>query len=246
MDKTLKIFVDGREIEVDAESNLVEACALAGAKIPTLCFLKDVSSNASCGVCVVEVEGAKSLVRSCVQRPSPGMRIKTASPRVLSARKTAVELLLASHPADCLSCIRAGNCELRITAELLGVKASHYPALKKFAPPDTSSEGLVRDDSKCILCGRCVAVCSETQTVDAICFSGRGARTRVSTFMDRGLGKSNCVQCGQCSVVCPTAAIVERDQSSEVFGALASGDLKVVVQTARPLDDGLVVREGAK
>ena len=235
----LAITVDGREVEVPHGATLLEACRAAGVEVPTLCALESVSTNASCGVCVVEVEGAKSLVRSCVQRPSPGMRIKTASPRVLSARKTAVELLLASHPADCLSCIRAGNCELRITAELLGVKASHYPALKKFAPPDTSSEGLVRDDSKCILCGRCVAVCSETQTVDAICFSGRGARTRVSTFMDRGLGKSNCVQCGQCSVVCPTAAIVERDQSSEVFGALASGDLKVVVQTAPAIRSSL-------
>ncbi|HEY9053611.1 MAG TPA: NADH-dependent [FeFe] hydrogenase, group A6 [Rectinemataceae bacterium] len=235
----MKITVDGREIEVDAESNLVEACACAGVKIPTLCYLKEVSANASCGVCVVEVEGAKALVRSCVQKPSPGMKIRTASPRVLSARKIAVELLLASHPADCLSCIRSGTCELRSTAELLGVRASHYPALKKYSMPDTSSDGLVRDDSKCILCGRCVAVCSEVQTVNAIAFTGRGARTKVSTFMDRGLGKSTCVQCGQCSVVCPTAAIVERDQSSEVLGALSSPELKVVVQTAPAIRSSL-------
>ena len=230
--KTITINVDGRNLEVDPDKNLIEACGKAGAKIPTLCFMKDISSNASCGVCVVEVEGAKALVRSCVQKPSPGMKIHTASSRVLSARKTAVELLLANHPTDCLSCIRSGTCELRTLAESLGVRASHYPKLKKFAPPDTSSDGLVRDDSKCILCGRCVAVCADVQSVHAIAFSGRGARTRVTTFMDRGLGNSSCVQCGQCSVVCPTAAISEKDQSMEVMAALAAPGLNLVVQTA--------------
>jgi len=230
--KTIAISIDGQTVNVDPEENLIAACAKNGTKIPTLCYMKDVSANASCGVCVVEVEGAKALVRSCVQKPTPGMKIKTASPRVVSARKTAVELLLANHPTDCLSCIRSGTCELRTLSEVLGVRASHYPKLKKFAQPDTSSDGLVRDDSKCILCGRCVAVCAETQTVNAIAFAGRGARTRVTTFMDRGLAKSPCVQCGQCSVVCPTAAITERDQSQEVLGALAAPGLNLVVQTA--------------
>ena len=230
--KTIAITVDGKAIDVDPELNIVDACALAGAKIPTLCYMKEVSSNASCGVCVVEVEGAKALMRSCVQKPMPGMKIRTASPRVLNARKTAVELLLANHPADCLSCLRNGTCELRALADLLGVKASHYPKLRKFAAPDTSSDGLVRDDSKCILCGRCVAVCSETQSVNAITFSGRGARTRVTTFMDRGLANSPCVQCGQCTVVCPTAAITEKDQSQEVLSALGAPGLSMVVQTA--------------
>ncbi|HCO47940.1 MAG TPA: ferredoxin [Spirochaetaceae bacterium] len=230
--KTIAITVDGKTIEVDPDRNLIEACAGAGARIPSLCYMKDISSNASCGVCVIEVEGAKALVRSCVQKPSPGMKIRTASPRVLNARRMAVELLLANHPADCLSCIRSGSCELRTLAETLGVRAAHYPKLKKFAQPDTSSDGLVRDDSKCILCGRCVAVCAETQSVHAIAFSGRGARTRVTTFMDKGLANSPCVQCGQCSVVCPTAAIAEKDQSQEVMAALGASGITMVVQTA--------------
>jgi len=230
--KMISITVDGVKVEVDPGLNLVEACAKAGANIPTLCFMKDISSNASCGVCVVEVEGAKALVRSCVQKPMEGMKIRTASPKVMSARRTAVELLLANHPADCLSCIRSGTCELRVMAETLGVRASHYPKLKKFPLPDTSSDGLVRDDSKCILCGRCVAVCAETQSVHAIAFSGRGSRTRVATFMDRGLANSPCIQCGQCSVVCPTAAISEKDQSSEVMAALGDPRLHMVIQTA--------------
>ncbi len=230
--KTVSVLIDGRPFEVDPSRNLVEACRATGAEIPTLCFMKDVSANASCGVCVVEVEGAKALVRSCVQKPQAGMKIRTASQRVLNARRMAVELLLANHPADCLSCIRAGNCELRSLAERLGVRAAHFPKLKTFKAPDTSSDGLVRDDAKCILCGRCVAVCSEVQTVHAITFTGRGSRTRVSTFMDRGLAKSSCVQCGQCSVVCPTAAIAERDQSLEVMSALAAPGVHMVVQTA--------------
>jgi iron-only hydrogenase group A len=235
----MTIFVDDRSVEVDPNQNLVKACEAAGASIPTLCHLEGISSNASCGVCVVEVEGAKALVRACVQKPFPGMKIKTSSLRVVNARRTAVELLLANHPTDCLSCLRSGNCELRAMAERLGIRASHYPKLKNFAPPDTSTDGLTRDDSKCILCGRCVAVCAETQTVHAIAFSGRGARTRVTAFMDRGLAKSPCVQCGQCSVVCPTAAITERDQTQEVLMALADPSLHVIVQTAPAIRSSL-------
>jgi iron-only hydrogenase group A len=228
----VSVQIDGRAMEVEAESNLVEACAMAGVKIPTLCYMKDVCSNASCGVCVVEIEGAKSLIRSCVQKPQEGMKIHTASPRVQRARKTAVELLLANHPADCLSCIRGGSCELREMSEMLGVQADRFPRTKKVPALDLSAAGLVRDNAKCILCGRCVAVCAEVQTVSAISISGRGSRTRIATFMDKGLGNSVCVQCGQCSVVCPTGAIAEKDESQAVFHAIGDPGLVTVVQTA--------------
>jgi len=232
MENLIEITIDNQPVKVDPSENIVEACARVGVKIPTLCYLKGISKNASCGVCVVEVEGAKSLVRSCVQNPTPGMKIRTSTPRVLRARKTAIELLLANHPSDCLSCIRADNCELRTVANLLEVRADRFPAYKKYPVPDTTSEGIVRDDKKCILCGRCVAVCEETQGINAIAFTGRGARTRVATFMDRGLAQSACVQCGQCSVVCPTGAITEKDDSRDVFSALQDPKLHVVVQTA--------------
>lgn len=232
METTIEVVIDGQRVDADPSENILKACARAGVKIPTLCFLEGVSKNASCGVCVVEVEGAKSLIRSCVQRPMPGMKIRTASPRVIRARKTAVELLLANHPDECLSCLRADTCELHAMASLLGVKNDRFPSYKTYPLADTSSEGIVRDDKKCILCGRCVSVCEETQGVNAIAFTGRGARTRVGTFMDRGLAQSSCVQCGQCSVVCPTGAITEKDESSEVFGALGDPNLNVVVQTA--------------
>ena len=232
MDNLIEVTIDNRIAKVDPSENIIEACARVGVKIPTLCYLKGVSKNASCGVCVVEVEGAKSLIRSCVQNPMPGMKIHTSSPRVLRARKTAIELLLANHPTDCLSCLRGDNCELREIANLLGVKADRFPAYKKFPLPDATSEGIVRDDKKCILCGRCVTVCEEIQGVSAIAFTGRGARTRVATFMDRGLSQSACVQCGQCSVVCPTGAITAKDESTDVFAALRDPRLNVVVPTA--------------
>jgi len=229
---TVSITVDGAQVLVDPSSSLIDACSAAGAKVPTLCYLKDVSTNASCGVCVVEVEGAKSLVRSCVGKVAPGMKVRTSSPRVMRARKTAVELLLANHPADCLKCARNGSCELQDAARDLGIREIRFARTRKAPEPDESTPGLVRDNDKCILCGRCVAVCAEIQGVSAINFAGRGIRTRVSTFMDRGLARSPCVQCGQCSVVCPTGAITERDDTEEVWKALADPAMTVVVQTA--------------
>jgi iron-only hydrogenase group A len=228
----IAITVNGAQALVDPEASLLDACRAAGAKVPTLCFLEGVSANASCGVCVVEVEGAKSLVRSCVGKVAPGMKVSTASARVMRARRNAVELLLANHPADCLKCARSGSCELQDAARDLGIRDIRFPRTRKVPELDESTDGIVRDNDKCILCGRCVAVCAETQGVSAINFAGRGIRTRVSAFMDRGLATSSCVQCGQCSVVCPTGAITERDETESVWKALADPSAVVVVQTA--------------
>ncbi len=230
--KMVSITVDGASALVEAGSSLLEACAAAGAKVPTLCHLKDVSSNASCGLCVVEVEGAKSLVRACVGSVGEGMKVATSSPRVMRARRNAVELLLANHPADCLTCARSGSCELQDAALTLGIRQVRFPRTRAAPKLDVSTDGLVRDNDKCILCGRCVAVCSEIQGVSAISLAGRGIRTRVATFMDRGLAASPCVQCGQCSVVCPTGAITERDDTEELWRELAKPGGTVVVQTA--------------
>jgi iron-only hydrogenase group A len=212
--------------------SLLEACAAAGAKVPTLCHLEGVSTNASCGLCVVEVEGAKALVRACVGKVAEGMKVSTSTPRVLRARRNAVELLLANHPAECLTCARSGSCELQDAARDLGIRTIRFGRTRAAPELDASTDGLVRDNDKCILCGRCVAVCSELQGVSAIGFAGRGIRTRVAAFMDRGLASSACVQCGQCSVVCPTGAITERDDTDELWRALAEPGETVVVQTA--------------
>jgi iron-only hydrogenase group A len=229
---TISMTIDGTRVDVESGSTILDACRAAGINLPTLCYLRDVAANASCGVCVVEVKGGRSLARSCVTKVTQNMDVLTASTRVLAARKTAVELLLANHPMDCLSCIRNGSCELQSMAERLNVREARFPATRKKVALDETSPSITRDNNKCILCGRCVAVCKEIQSVAAVDFAGRGSRTHIGTFMDRGLKHSVCTNCGQCTVVCPTAAIVENDETEEVFKALRDPSKIVVVQTA--------------
>ncbi|MBN2875675.1 MAG: iron hydrogenase small subunit [Spirochaetales bacterium] len=226
------LTVDGYDVSVAAGSTILDACRVAGVRVPTLCHLQGVCSNASCGICVVEVAGAKSLVRSCVRAAESGQKIRTGGPRVMEARRTVVELLLANHPEHCLSCLRSGSCELQALSELVGVRERTFPVTRKPGIADTSGWSIVRDNDKCILCGRCVAVCRDTQSVSAIEFTGRGIRTRIAPFMDRPLSESACVSCGQCTLVCPTGALTERDETDEVFAAIHDPSKTVIVQTA--------------
>lgn len=228
----VQIIIDGRSLSVPQGTSILQAAKVAGIQIPTLCHLEGVCSSASCGVCVVEVEGAKSLLRSCVQAVTPHMNIKTHSQRVMSARKTAVELLLANHSEDCQTCLRNGSCELQDMAQLLGIRSRRFPRTRPVISPDFQGWGVQRDNDKCILCGRCISVCRELQTVSAIDFVGRGNKTHVGTFMNRALSESVCVSCGQCTLVCPTGALTERDQTEEVFALLHNPEKVVVVQTA--------------
>lgn len=228
----ITVKIDGQTWTVPGGTLILDACESAGVSIPTLCHWPDVTPSASCGVCVVEVTGAKSLLRSCVTLCTPKMEISTASPRVMASRRLTLELLLASHPQECTLCLRNGTCELQALAERLGVRTQRFPDLKTPRPVDHSSLSLVRDERKCILCGRCVAVCREWQGVSAIDFAGRGARTRVAPFLDQGLASSVCTNCGQCSVVCPVGAIVEQDDTAAVQRVLADPKRTVVVQVA--------------
>ncbi len=229
--KKIELSIDGRNVSAFDGATILEACALAGVKVPSLCRLEGVCTNASCGVCVVEVEGARSLVRSCVQKAAAGMVVRTSGSRVMNARRGIVELLLANHPADCLSCIRSGSCELQSLAETLGVRRAVYPSTRQMMQAD-EGDAIIRDNAKCVLCGRCVAVCRDVQGVSAIDFAGRGAKTRIVPYLDKALDDSVCVSCGQCTLVCPTGALVERDQSDEVFEALQDPEKIVIVQTA--------------
>ncbi len=233
------VKINGTEHKVPEGLTILAACKHAGIEVPTLCFLEDVARNASCGVCVVEVKGARSLVRSCSTCVREGIEISTNSPRIRDARRTTVELLLANHPRECLSCVRNQNCELQAIAADLGVKESRFVRTRKALPWDTTSPSIVRDPNKCILCGRCVAVCANMQTVSAIDITKRGIRSVVSTFFDRGLGNVACTNCGQCAIVCPTGAIVERDDTDAVFEELANPDRVVVVQTAPAIRVGI-------
>jgi iron-only hydrogenase group A len=237
--KKINVTIDGKPYEIGGGKTILESCADIGIKIPSLCYLKDVSQNASCGICVVQVKGAKSFVRSCVTEMKEGMEVTTYSPALQDARKMNLELLLANHPKDCLVCERNGNCELQDLSSRLGVKEDAFPRTKPMMEIDDTSPALMRNPDKCILCGRCVAVCAEVQSVYAIDFTGRGLRSKIGTYMDQGLGNVACTSCGQCALVCPTAAIVERDDTEEVFADIYDKDKYVVVQTAPAIRVGI-------
>ncbi|MFA7142183.1 MAG: NADH-dependent [FeFe] hydrogenase, group A6, partial [Candidatus Paceibacterota bacterium] len=201
--------------------------------------LKDISQNASCGICVVEVKGARTLVRSCISKATEGINITTHSAAINIARKTNLELLLANHPKDCLICERNGNCELQDLSALLGIKETPFERTKPVPKIDNSSLSLIRNPDKCILCGRCIAVCADVQTVYAIDFAGRGLKSKVSTYLDQGLGNVACTNCGQCALVCPTAAIVERDESKNIMADIYDDNKIVIVQTAPAIRVGI-------
>jgi len=236
----MKITINNQLLQVNEGTTIMDACHSIGIKVPSLCYLKDVSSNASCGVCVVEVKGAKSLLRSCITQVTEGMEITTGSKRVMEARKVNVELLLANHPQDCLICDRNQNCELQQLTFDLGIKGNRFVRTRKeYGKIDDSSLSLVRDPEKCILCGRCVAVCSEMQTVKAIDFTGRGMKSKISTYLDLGLGTVVCTNCGQCALFCPTGAITERSAVNQVWEALHDPDKVVLVQSAPAIRVGI-------
>jgi NADH-quinone oxidoreductase subunit G len=229
----MKITINNQPIQVPEGITIMEACNSVGINVPSLCYLKDVSHNASCGVCVVEVKGAKSLLRSCITQVTENMEIITNSQLVMEARRVNVELLLANHPQDCLQCDRNQNCELQQITFDLGVTCKRFVRTQReIRMKDETSLSLVRDPEKCILCGRCVAVCSEVQGVKAIDFSGRGLKSKISTFLDLGMGIVACTNCGQCALVCPTGAITEKSAVSEVWEALHNPEKVVLVQTA--------------
>jgi len=237
--KKINIIVDGKEYQVTEGKSILESCREIGIKIPTLCYLKDISQNASCGICVVEVKGARTLVRSCISKTTEGINITTHSAAINIARKTNLELLLANHPKDCLICERNGNCELQDLSALLGIKETPFERTKPVPKIDNSSLSLIRNPDKCILCGRCVAVCANVQTVYAIDFAGRGLKSKVSTYLDQGLGNVACTNCGQCALVCPTAAIVERDESKNIMADIYDDNKIVIVQTAPAIRVGI-------
>ncbi|HHY46754.1 MAG TPA: 2Fe-2S iron-sulfur cluster binding domain-containing protein [Firmicutes bacterium] len=228
----VKLTIDGREIEAEQGSTVLEAARQAGIDIPTLCYHPAVGPSGACRVCVVEVERAKTLVASCVYPVAEGLVVKTNSARVRNARKTVVELLISTHPQDCLCCDRNGRCELQALANRLGIRTERFRAQKPQREPDASSVSIYRDQNKCVLCGRCVTMCRDIQGVGAISFAYRGQRTLISPSFEHGVGEVECVNCGQCTKVCPVGAIVEKDETGAVWDALDNPGLTVVVQVA--------------
>jgi len=226
------LTIDSISVEVPDGTTILEAAKEAGVKIPTLCYLEGVQAIGACRVCLIEVEGARTLLASCVTPVTNGMKVHTSSRRVREARRTVVELLLSDHDGDCQTCERNDDCELQALARELGIREVTYTGEKSRGIVDTSTPGLVRDTGKCILCRRCVTVCGEVQGVAAMFPQNRGFDTVVGPAFSNDLGDVVCVQCGQCAAVCPVGAISERDQIDEVWAALDDPSTHVVVQTA--------------
>ena len=230
---TIKVKINGIEVCAPKGSTILEAARLAHIEIPTLCFLKEINEIGACRICVVEVKGARSLVASCVYPISEGMEIKTNSPKVLDSRRKTLQLLLSNHERKCLSCVRSGNCELQQLAKELGVEdEDYYDGEKTPSCIDDSAVHMIRDNSKCILCRRCTAVCEKVQGIGVIGANNRGFHTTIGSAFEMGLGETSCVSCGQCIAVCPTGALQEKSQVDEVLAAIADPSKHVIVQTA--------------
>ncbi|MBE6551883.1 MAG: 2Fe-2S iron-sulfur cluster binding domain-containing protein [Ruminococcaceae bacterium] len=229
---TVTLKINGTEVTVPQGSTILEAAKAAGIRIPTLCYLKDINAIGACRMCVVEVKGARAFAAACVYPVTEGMEVFTNTPKIRTARKATLELMLSNHRTDCLSCARSTNCELQTLCREYNVDMNKYGSDGLKPDIEASAPHLVRDNSKCILCRRCVAVCKENQHVGVIGAVERGYDTHIASPFDLPLGETACVNCGQCIAVCPTGAITERDDTDKVWEALSDPSKHVVVAPA--------------
>ena len=225
------VVVDGQEIILNGEKNILEVAKKANIEIPTFCYHSDLSVYGACRMCLVEVEG-RGLMPACSTPPEPGMVIKTTTSRVLQARRMMVEFYLANHERDCTVCERNLNCRLQAIAASLGIDEVRFGERKEKLPKDTSTFSLVRDPNRCILCGDCVRACKEIENIGVYDFTHRGSQTKVEPAFGKKLSEVECVYCGQCSIRCPTGALVVKSEVDNAWRAVLDSDLMVVAQIA--------------
>lgn len=229
MSKLINLTIDGEKIEVPEGTTILQAASLLNVHIPTLCYHEDQAVKAVCRICVVEVEGQRLLPAACSTPVSEGMVVKTASPKVIAARKNIMELILARHPQDCLNCSKNGSCELqKIARDLNMTRPNRYEQDIRSARFDDSSPSIVRDMRKCILCNRCVEVCSGKQGVMVMAKENRGFDTVIVPPYGKKLVDTSCVNCGQCVQVCPVGAISINDDTEKVYSQIEAGKTMVV------------------
>ncbi len=231
-EKTRTIWIDNIEYLVERTKTVLDFARDHGIEIPTLCHLPELPPTGACRICVVEIEGYPRPVPACSTAIKDGMKIFTNTPNIRRVRRTLLELLVANHPLDCLYCVRNMDCELQTLCATYGVRDQRYKGEIRSNPLDITSMALVRDPNKCILCGRCVKVCDEVQSVYAIDFTKRGFDTIVSNAFGKTIHDSNCVLCGQCVRVCPTGALKEKSATAKTGDKLNDPDVHCVVQIA--------------
>jgi NADH-quinone oxidoreductase subunit G len=228
----VNLTIDGIKVSVPEGSTILQAAKEVGVKIPTLCYHPDQAVKANCRVCVCEVEGNRLLQAACAQPVMEGMVVKTRTPKVIEARKTILELILAHHPQDCLNCIRNGNCELQDLANEYFIRDNPFTLKVRGLKKDFSTPSIFRDPDKCVLCRRCVEACSVVQSVHALGLENRGVHSMVVPTMGGDLIDSPCVMCGQCVHACPVGAIGEIEEIDKLLAAIADPDKVVVTQIA--------------
>lgn len=232
--KMITLTIDGIQVTVPDGTTVLEAAKEAKINIPTLCYLKGINQIGACRICMVEVEGARGLAAACVMPAGNGMVVRTNTPKLRSVRKANLELLLSNHNRECTTCVRSGNCELQALSNEYGVTDVPFEGAKTFegCPVDDVSPSIVRDNSKCIHCRRCIAACQNVQKIGAIGMSKRGFSSTVGSAFGKSLADSPCVNCGQCIEACPVGALHEKSEIDKVWAALADPDKIVCVQPA--------------
>ncbi len=233
----IKLTINNLPVQVEDGATVLDAAHKLGIDIPTLCHLKGVggckieSKTGSCRVCVVEIDGRPNLAPSCCTPATEGMKVVTSSLRVINARRTMLDLLLSDHPKDCLTCEKSGDCKLQDLAATMGLHRIKYKGEMSKHEIDISSEAIVRDPNKCIMCRRCEVACNEIQTVGVLSGVGRGFDAVVGPAGMKPLSETKCTYCGRCVAACPTGALTEVDHTYKTWNAINSGKT-VVVQTA--------------